>query len=214
MSDIDVQRIAITEHLSRSDLEQMSREQLYELIDRLRHEALHDSLTGVANRSLFMDRLEHARALARRTRGRFAVLVMDLDSFKEVNDRYGHAAGDALLSKTAQRLGVGLRESDTVARLGGDEFGLILYGADRAGAEHVSRLLRVDLSKIVKAQGVEVSTGVSIGAAIFPDDGADTFDLLRKADADMYRDKQGGEAAGPGFFKKMRGGRHRPAADD
>jgi diguanylate cyclase (GGDEF)-like protein len=214
MSEIDVQRIAITEHISRSDLEEMSREQLYELIDRLRHEALHDSLTGVANRSLFMDRLEHARALARRTRGRFAVLVMDLDSFKEVNDRYGHAAGDALLSKTAQRLGVGLRESDTVARLGGDEFGLILYGADRAGAEHVSRLLRVDLSKIVKAQGVEVSTGVSIGAAIFPDDGADTFDLLRKADADMYRDKQGGEGAGPGFFKKRRGGRRRPADDD
>jgi len=182
-----------------------TREDLLAEIEELRHEVLHDSLTRLANRALFEDRLERAVAYARRTRHGFAVLVLDLDGFKDVNDRYGHSVGDALLSATGGRLLAAVRESDTVARLGGDEFGMVLFGADRASAENVAHKLRVDLSRSVQVDDVDVSVGVSIGAAVFPEDGTDPQALLLKADSTMYARKREREAAGAlaGALRKL-----------
>jgi diguanylate cyclase (GGDEF)-like protein len=178
-----------------------SREELLAEIEALRHAVLHDALTGLANRALVSDRLERAVAYARRTRQGFAVLILDLDGFKAVNDHFGHATGDALLKTTGERLAASVRESDTVARLGGDEFGMVLFGADREGGEIVARKLRVELSRAVEIGGQDVATGVSAGVAVFPDDGTDPDALLRRADDAMYADKREREA--PGVLKRL-----------
>jgi diguanylate cyclase len=178
------------------------REELLRRISVLRYEALHDPLTGVANRYLFTDRLDLTLALARRTRQKAAVLVLDLDGFKDVNDEHGHETGDGLLRVTAERISATMRESDTVARLGGDEFGVVMLGTDRDGAEQAATRLRVQLGRSVTLRGIEVATGVSVGAAIFPDDAADPMDLLRVADDAMYADKR--EHDGPGAIRVLR----------
>jgi diguanylate cyclase (GGDEF)-like protein len=179
-----------------SEPDPRTREELLAEIERLQHAVLHDPLTGVANRALFSDRLERAVAYARRTRHRFAVVVLDLDGFKDVNDHYGHAAGDTLLQATAQRLTAAVRESDTVARLGGDEFGMVLFDADRAGADNVVSKLRVDLTRSISVDDAELSAGVSAGTAVFPDDATDPESLLRAADDAMYVDKRERDSSG------------------
>jgi diguanylate cyclase (GGDEF)-like protein/PAS domain S-box-containing protein len=159
----------------------------------VQHQALHDPLTDLANRNLFFDRLTQAIHSAQRDGNRVALVTMDLDQFKEVNDSFGHGVGDALLKALAARLVQRLRATDTAARLGGDEFAWILPRvADHVAAERmVRRLLRtLKGSFSVGEERIEVS--VSAGMAVYPDDGDDVRTLLRKADLGLYSAKQSG----------------------
>ncbi len=154
-------------------------------LTRLQQLAFEDALTGLPNRSLLRDRLEQSIAAARRSRGTFALLLIDLDRFKPINDVHGHAAGDLVLRETARRLRAATREVDTVARLGGDEFVVLLGGGDRRDEAMLvaARILQAVAAPLA-LQGLQL--GVSIGIAIFPDDGADADQLLARADAAMY----------------------------
>jgi len=145
-----------------------------------------DPLTGLTNRALLRERVEHALAHA----PRLALLLMDLDRFKEVNDTLGHQAGDLLLQRIGPRLQDVVRDEDTVARLGGDEFALLLPGADAEGAVHVARALLVALTEPFDLEGRRVDIGVSVGIALYPDHGADPTTLLRQADVAMYTAKR------------------------
>jgi diguanylate cyclase (GGDEF)-like protein/PAS domain S-box-containing protein len=154
------------------------------------HQALHDPLTGLPNRTLFRDRVEHAIESARRDFTRPAVLMIDLDGFKEVNDSFGHAAGDTLLQVLGERLQGALRGSDTVARLGGDEFGVLIASAGVPGdvAAAIERI-RSALQEPMVVKGLPVVIGGSIGAALYPQDGRDVETLVQHADAAMYAAK-------------------------
>ncbi|MCB1883569.1 MAG: EAL domain-containing protein [Geminicoccaceae bacterium] len=160
---------------------------------RIRHLAHHDALTGLPNRALFRDRLGQAIAFAARTGGQVAVLCLDLDRFKAVNDFYGHATGDTLLRKVSAALAGTVREADTVARLGGDEFAIIQAGADqpRGSAEFAARLVE-RLGRSCELDGIQVDVGTSIGIALYPDDAQDPDALLGKADLALYRAKADG----------------------
>jgi len=158
--------------------------------ENIRQLAYHDTLTGLANRTLFNELLGVAFARARRHKHKVAVLMLDLDRFKEVNDRLGHSVGDQLLMSVGQRLVALLRESDTVSRMGGDEFLLLLpdvENAERAtrAAERILQAVREPF--VFDEQTVRVTT--SIGVAIYPDDGKDGDTLVKKADIAMYRAK-------------------------
>ena len=162
------------------------------LEDRLSYQAFHDSLTGLGNRALFRDRLEHAVARIGRTGGNLAVLFLDVDNFKIVNDSLGHSAGDALLRSLAEVLVGCLRKADTAARLGGDEFGVVIEEFKRADEvfELVDRMLTA-LRRPLRTGGRDVSATVSIGITF--DAPGDTSDnLLSKADLAMYAAKDGG----------------------
>ena len=155
--------------------------------------AFHDRLTGLPNRALFEDRLKRAFVAAQRQRGRIALLYIDLDRFKTVNDTLGHPAGDELVRQTARRLEARVREVDTVARLGGDEFAIVLVDIRNVGAaEDLSAKLLDDLSRPFLLMGDQVFIGASIGIAVSPDSGSDPDDLLRKADIALYEAKKNG----------------------
>jgi diguanylate cyclase (GGDEF)-like protein len=155
--------------------------------------AYHDSLTGLPNRTLFIERLEHHIARARRGGVQIAVLFMDLDGFKLINDSLGHDVGDLLLKAVSDRLTSVLRESDTVARLGGDEFTAIVSDVDSEGQiSAAARRVLAELTSPVVVNGQEVFVGVSIGIAVYPNDGRDVRTLLRSADMAMYRAKESG----------------------
>ena len=163
--------------------------------EQLAYLAYHDALTGLPNRILVEQQIDLALARARRAGGAAALMFVDLDDFKEVNDRLGHAAGDRLLASVSARLRGVLRDTDVLARQGGDEF-LVLLGDlsddPTAAAESVgSKLLSALLEPFVVA-GTEVRTGASIGVSLYPDDAADTEALLRHADVAMYRAKAAG----------------------
>jgi diguanylate cyclase (GGDEF)-like protein/PAS domain S-box-containing protein len=161
--------------------------------ERIQRVAHHDSLTGLPNRTLFNDRLQQAIGLAKRDSRAFALLYLDLDGFKQVNDAQGHAAGDELLLQVAARILQQVRESDTVARIGGDEFTVILHGtAKREEAEIVCRKIvgAIGMPSRVGTRKQEVSIGVSIGVALYPADAQDADALVRLADAAMYSAKQ------------------------
>jgi len=160
--------------------------------DALRHQALHDALTGLPNRTLLHDRLVHATHVAAREQAAFAVFLLDLDRFKEVNDTLGHAAGDALLERVAERLQGAVRASDTVARLGGDEFAVILPGVDVADATRAADKLLTSLAEPVDVAGQRLAAGGSLGIALYPDHGGDAGALLRHADIAMYAAKREG----------------------
>ena len=160
------------------------------LREELRRQALHDALTGLPNRLLFHDRARQALLDAPRARRPLALLLLDLDGFKEVNDTFGHHAGDLLLQQVAERLRGGLREGDTVARLGGDEFAVLLPGDDRAGATVAAGKIADTLAAPVVVAGHTVRTRASIGIATYPDQGADVDMLLRWADVAMYTAKR------------------------
>jgi diguanylate cyclase (GGDEF)-like protein len=157
---------------------------------RAQHLAMFDALTDLPNRTLLRERLTQALALTRRDLGHVALLVMDLDRFKEVNDSFGHHAGDELLRQIGPRLSGLLRETDTVARLGGDEFALLLPAADTVAAQDVAtRVLRA-LAQPFVIEGQTLDIGASIGIAVAPEqaDGADA--LLQRADIAMYAAKR------------------------
>ena len=152
----------------------------------LERQALHDTLTGLPNRSLLLDRLEQALRTARRLATPLALLVMDLDRFKEINDTFGHRAGDLLIGEVAQRITADLRDTDTVARLGGDEFAVILPGADEGGAGHVAQKIIGALQRPFEIEGTAHEVAISIGIAVSPQHGEDVETLVRRADMAMY----------------------------
>jgi diguanylate cyclase (GGDEF)-like protein len=160
----------------------------------LRKSAFLDPLTGLANRLLLMDRFEVAMRHARRSRKQFAVLMLDLNKFKYINDTFGHAAGDKVLTTVAQRLVSMVRESDTVARLGGDEFVLIVESiTERAQLEALGHKLVEEVSKsLILHSGESVSVGTSVGYAWYPRDGDNLRDILDVADQAMYTCKTSG----------------------
>jgi len=159
----------------------------------LEHRALHDPLTDLANRALFFDRLEVAMLGSRRDRRPVALVMLDVDRFKAVNDAFGHAAGDAVLRLLAVQLQAGLRSTDTVARIGGDEFAWILphVSGPEAAIRKVRALLRA-LTRTYTFEGNEIEIGVSAGMALFPDDGRDADALMRHADLALYTAKRRG----------------------
>lgn len=165
--------------------------------------ATHDFLTGLPNRVLLMDRLEQALANARRRNEMMAVMSFDVDDFKAINDRFGHAGGDRLLVELAHRAGASLRDTDSVTRLGGDEF---LVVATRLGAfeqiEAVARRLVARLGEPFLLDGHWVSPSISLGIALYPEHGRTPEALIAKSDAALYLAKHAGKgrhafAAGP-----------------
>lgn len=161
----------------------------------VRHQAIHDSLTGLPNRLLFEDRIEVAIERCRRDSSRFALIYIDIDHFKPVNDRYGHLAGDVLLVGVAQRLRQAMRTGDTVARVGGDEFVVILERAPDIEAasrrvESLAMTLATPYALVLREETVEVKISASFGVALYPDHGDDYDSLLHAADDAMYRAKR------------------------
>ena len=165
---------------------------LEEQLSRNEHLAHHDALTGLPNRRLLTDRFEQALANAARLGTKVAVLVLDLDTFKQVNDSLGHRMGDLLLKSVVHRLLSRVRASDTLARSGGDEFTVISDVADSTGAEVLARSLVHVLREPFEIDGQLLETGVSIGVALFPDNGKDPDDLRAAADNAMYDAKRSG----------------------
>lgn len=163
---------------------------------QVEHQALHDKLTGLPNRTLFLDRLGRSLALSKRNGTITAVLFVDLDNFKLINDSLGHDHGDQLLIHVAQRLEECVRGGDTVARLGGDEFTVILSGIDSPmQAEEVADRILVALRKPVILDTSEVFTGASIGVALCDDGTCSAHDLLKHADLAMYHAKNSGKSS-------------------
>ena len=177
-------------------MEELSQELASER-EALLHQALHDSLTGLPNRVLLYDRIRQAVLASKRSGRSFAILAIDLDGFKGVNDSLGHDGGDVVLQQVADRLVKSVRESDTVARQGGDEFTVLLSGMGIDTASDIARKLEVKLCQVLAFDGKAVSVGATIGVAMYPHDGDDVHTLLRSADHAMYR------------RKRDRGSRHR-----
>ena len=161
---------------------------------KMKYQATHDSLTGLPTRKLLIDRLSTAMAVARRNKSKAAVLFLDLDGFKEVNDTLGHDGGDYVLAQTAVRLSRCLREVDTVARIGGDEFLIVLTDMnDKASISNVANKVIKYLAKPYKLGREEANIGVSIGISLYPDHGLDPETLLKSADQAMYEIKRRGK---------------------
>lgn len=152
----------------------------------------HDALTGLPNRALFHDHLRHALAQARRNMSRVALLFIDLDNFKTINDTLGHDIGDELLRETARRLHDAVREADTVARLGGDEFTAILTNCSTEAADQVAHRIIDSLATSYPIQNRSLYVTASVGIAFHPEDGSDVSMLIKAADAAMYRAKEQG----------------------
>jgi diguanylate cyclase (GGDEF)-like protein len=163
---------------------------------RIAHMARHDELTGLANRVLFRERIEQAIARTKRTDERFAVLLLDLDRFKGVNDTMGHPAGDLLLKITAQRLCRVVRETDTVARHGGDEFAIVQTAVEsRSDVERLCGRILEAIKQPFDIEGHGVDIDTSIGIAVAPDDGLEAEGLLKNADIALYAVKSGGRGS-------------------
>jgi diguanylate cyclase (GGDEF)-like protein len=161
--------------------------------DDIVHLAHHDHLTGLANRSLFQSRIEHAVQLATRRNEMLSLLYIDLDNFKPINDALGHDAGDQLLIKVAERLNCIVRETDTVARLGGDEFAVILEGIDcKQNVVMVIEKILQGLSELYEVDGNNLFITTSIGVVYYPDHGTTISDLIKNADSAMYQAKKSG----------------------
>lgn len=168
------------------------------------HLAYHDVLTGLPNRALFNDRLDQALARVRRGDDRIALLYLDLDRFKAVNDRLGHAAGDLLIQSFAKRVGALLRDSDTLARFGGDEFAIILGGVRTADAiDSLCARLRQAVAEPFDLLGSQAVVGVSIGVALAPDHATERSELARRADIALYHSKDHGRDRASVFVDVM-----------
>jgi diguanylate cyclase (GGDEF)-like protein len=171
---------------------------------QIRHLATHDVLTGLPNRKQFADRLDEALRRASATGEAMAVLYLDLDRFKEVNDTLGHAAGDELLREFADRLRRLTRESDMVARLGGDEFMILLRGVgSKADVEHLCRRIIESTRTPFEVGGTQVFVGVSVGVSLSPHDGSERPELTRRADVALYSAKAGGRSDFAFFAAEM-----------
>jgi diguanylate cyclase (GGDEF)-like protein len=168
------------------------------LLDEIRHQALHDPVTDLANSRLFEDRVTQSLSIARRNGSRLALLFVDLDRFKSVNDTYGHKVGDELLRAVAERLVATVRSEDTVARIGGDEFGILLQGAaSRVDVEVVAGKVVSAVGEPFVVRDLTLFVGASVGVTLFPG-AADTYDsVVARADSAMYQAK----AEGRGRFQ-------------
>lgn len=184
-------RDALNELSERNRQLEIEVEQRKQMEQEMRHLAMHDMLTGLPNRALFMDRLESAHHRAQRHGGMFALVYVDVDRFKEVNDTWGHGAGDAVLIELSARLRGALRENDTVARLGGDEFALVLEELDDINDAHrlmerVTQSLQAPMHYLRDGEELTLAIAASIGVAAYPADGAEVDALLHAADQVMY----------------------------
>jgi diguanylate cyclase (GGDEF)-like protein/PAS domain S-box-containing protein len=158
--------------------------------EKLEYQATHDLLTGLPNRLLFSDRLDHALVLAKRTGQQGAILLIDLDDFKSINDAFSHEEGDEFLKLIACRFKEYLRESDTVARIGGDEFAILLENVDQDDVSIVAQKVNQALSEPMKIREITLISTASIGISIFPQDGGDFTTLFKNADLAMYQAKE------------------------
>jgi diguanylate cyclase (GGDEF)-like protein len=155
------------------------------------HRATHDGLTGLANRALFYDRLRQSLAQAERVSGQLAVLNLDMDGLKPINDTHGHKAGDEAIKALAERISEGSRDTDTVARVGGDEFAMVLVPVDgRPGVATRAERIGAQIARPYTFDGKPLELGASIGWSVYPDDGKDVGALVEKADAAMYAVKK------------------------
>ncbi len=171
---------------------------------RMEYLATHDDLTGLCSRPLFMDRLKHALAQAQRTKQRLAVIFIDLDNFKTINDTLGHDIGDELLKEAAQRLHQCVRDSDTLARMGGDEFTVILHPVESTEIEVIGQRILEYLSASFHLRGKSLFISASVGISVFPEDGQDSETLIKHADTAMYRAKEEGKNRLQFFAEEMR----------
>lgn len=170
----------------------------------IEYQANYDSLTGLINRNLFNDRLATTLVSSRREQQRFALLFIDLDKFKEVNDTLGHRAGDELLKKVAERLLLATRESDTVSRLGGDEFTIIIANLqNELDAKLVAEKVLTQIASPFQLETEEVQISASVGITVFPDDGSDVDTLYKNADHAMYAAKEAGRNQFSFFTSQM-----------
>jgi diguanylate cyclase (GGDEF)-like protein len=171
---------------------------------QLKHLALHDPLTGLPNRLLFQDRLHQAIALSKRNKYKFALLFMDLDNFKIINDTMGHDAGDELLKQVSLIISGTGRETDTVARLGGDEFAFIINKINTVeGAMIFAKRINTLLKTPIAVNGNNINMGSSIGVTIYPDDANNSEELVRNADIAMYQAKDNGRNTTCFFTQEM-----------
>jgi len=169
---------------------------LEDQIEHNKHLALHDALTGLPNRRLFEDRMASALERSRRTGTKMALLVIDLNDFKQINDTMGHHVGDIVLQRVASTFAERVRRSDTVSRTGGDEFSLILEEpTNREEAVHVGKSLQQLLDDPLEIEDRKVNVRASVGIAIFPEDGSDAESLFVAADQQMYRAKRRSQAS-------------------
>ena len=182
-------RVAVARDITEQKLAESQQQALYE---RLEHMAHYDQLTDLPNRALILDRLKVAISRVNRSGGHLAVLYLDLNNFKQVNDTHGHSVGDELLRVVARRLQSCIRESDTVGRMGGDEFVVLVdgLGAEAAVSAIQDKIAHALAGPVFLSAGVSVDCAPSIGYALFPDDGTDDEALIRHADKAMYRSKR------------------------
>jgi diguanylate cyclase (GGDEF)-like protein len=189
LRDIELQK-------ARNELEEkvhVRTQELTELTRQLEHQAYHDTLTGLSNRVTFDDHLRLATAQAKRDGRRIAVMFLDLDRFKVINDTLGHAVGDKLLVQVAQRLKACLRNSDTLARLGGDEFAVLLpQTREGTGAADVAMKITAAIAEPLQVDGYSLHVTTSIGISLFPEDGNRAETIVKNADTAMYRSKDRG----------------------
>ncbi|MDO9399062.1 MAG: EAL domain-containing protein, partial [bacterium] len=171
--------------------------------ERIHYLANFDPLTGLPNRSQLNDHLKHALSLAKRSNGHLALMFLDLDHFKDINDTLGHSIGDTLLIELAKHLSLLLRAEDTVTRLGGDEFILLLPAVDAHGAAHVAQKLLDAIAESYWVELHDLTLTASIGIALYPEDGEDLETLSKSADAAMYRAKQEGRQCYRFFTPEM-----------
>ena len=171
---------------------EIKNDELINTNEDLKHVALHDSLTKLPNRALFNDRLQHSIEIAKRDNHKFAIFIIDVDKFKEINDTLGHLTGDAVLYEVGERLSLSLRSSDTVARLGGDEFALVLPKVTDDAPVMLAKKITTSLEAPVNFGDQSIDVSASIGIAIYPEHGDTSEALLRHADSAMYNAKQSG----------------------
>ena len=178
--------------------------------ERIQYLAHFDALTGLPNRAQLDDRAKYAISLAQRSQGPVALMLLDLDHFKDINDTLGHSIGDALLIELARRLRLALREEDMVSRLGGDEFIFLLHDTDARGAAQVAQTLLDVIAAPYRIEHYDLNVSGSIGIALYPDDGTDLETLSKSADAAMYHVKQEGRHGYRFFTAEMqvRSARH------
>lgn len=175
----------------------------YQAKQRIEELAFTDALTGLPNRMLLEERISQSITHASRDHGQFALLFLDLDNFKQINDSLGHPFGDRVLVEVTERLKKCLRQVDTAARLGGDEFVLLLHQADASGAEICARRVLADLSAPFSLDGIQFTVTCSIGIALYPEDGTEMDDLIKNADSAMYYVKERGRSDFRFYQRKM-----------